>query len=389
MQIHQPKRCTTCGEQFLGTRALTAYRRSDNPKPFECDQCGRTFARLNNLTRHQTAKHRAPPIQSGGGAAAAALVDDPPNWRAMADLIQYTSLPEAEQSPLPIYQQKWAQIRTHFRRNNRLHDWYNFRLRDLQPATMATHLNDIFRDQRTVFKLNLSFGFLLRNQETGDLRDLAFPEPFVIAREADLQQVREALNNLDVLEWARQQRDNSKWVVEQITNVTFYVNKQRGHPIGCGRELPPYLKYNRRLQGLVWNRHGTLYQDMNLCIFRALALSNGCILQNLEKAAKDTVETYRAAHLTDENLQTFKGVQLDDVSDLERLFKKNIFVYALGPVQVDQDEEAEDEEDEHTAKLIYRSLGQYEGTVYLNLYENHFSYIYDISKYSHSYQCAR
>ena len=84
-----------------------------------------------------------------------------------------------------------------------------------------------------------------------------------------------------------------------------------------------------------------------------------------------------------------KEYNWNDLSDLERLFKKNIFVYALGPVQVDQDEEAEDKEDEHAAKLIYRSLCQYEGTVYLNLYENHFSYICDMAKYSHSYQCAR
>ena len=114
MQIHQPTQCTTCGKQFLGTCALTAHRRSDHPIPFECDQCGRTFACLNNLTRHQTAKHRAAPRQSGGGAAAAAAapVNEPPNWRTMADPIQYTSLPEEERSPLPIHQQKWAQICT-------------------------------------------------------------------------------------------------------------------------------------------------------------------------------------------------------------------------------------------------------------------------------------
>ena len=151
VQIHKPTRCTTCSGQFLGTRTLTAHRRIDHPKPFECDQCGRTFARLNNLTHHQTAKHPAALRQSGGGAAAAAApVNEPPNWRAMADPIQYTSLPEAERSPLPIYEQKWAQICTQFRRNNRLHDWYNFHLRDLQPATMMNRLNDIFRDQRTV-----------------------------------------------------------------------------------------------------------------------------------------------------------------------------------------------------------------------------------------------
>ncbi|XP_068671289.1 gastrula zinc finger protein XlCGF7.1-like [Montipora foliosa] len=100
VQIHQPRWCTTCGEQFLGTRALTAHRRSDHPKPFECGQCGRTFARLNNHMSHQTAKQGAAPRQSGGGAAAAP-VDEPPNWRAMADPTQYTSLPKEECSPLP------------------------------------------------------------------------------------------------------------------------------------------------------------------------------------------------------------------------------------------------------------------------------------------------
>ena len=34
-----------------------------------------------------------------------------------------------------------------------------------------------------------------------------------------------------------------------------------------------------------------------------------------------------------------KEYNWNDLSDLERLFKKNTFVYALGPVQVDQDEE--------------------------------------------------
>ena len=162
--------------------------------------------------------------------------------------------------------------------------------------------------------------------------------------------------------------------------MTFYVNKRRGHPIGCGRNLPPYLKYNRGIQGLVRNRHGTLYED-NLCFFRALALSNGCTLQNLEKAAKDTFQTYRAAHLTDQNIQ--KGVQLDDLSDLERLFKKNIFVYVMGPVKV------EEEEEEIMVKLLYRSVGTHEETLYLNLYQTHFSYICDMSKYSLSYQCSR
>jgi hypothetical protein len=57
----------------------------------------------------------------------------------------------------------------------------------------------------------------------------------------DLQQIRSALENLDVFEWARQQRPNSKWVVADITNATFYVTKLRDHPIGRSTRLPKYV----------------------------------------------------------------------------------------------------------------------------------------------------
>ena len=41
--------------------------------------------------------------------------------------------------------------------------------------------------------------------------DQVFEAPFQIT--TDLPHVREALQNLDVLEWVRQRRTNSKWVV--------------------------------------------------------------------------------------------------------------------------------------------------------------------------------
>ena len=120
-----------------------------------------------------------------------------------------------------------------------------------------------------MFKLNVSFGFILRNNETGALQyyyasrnnEQVFEELFQINTAADLQQVREALLNLDVLEWVRQRRPNSKWVVEQVTN------KLRGHPIGRGTYLPSYLAENHGLVALNRNHNnGKVYGD-NLCFF--------------------------------------------------------------------------------------------------------------------------
>ena len=152
-----------------------------------------------------------------------------------------------------------------------------------------------------MFKLNVSFGFILRNNETGALQyyyasrnnEQVFEAPFQITTAADLPHVREALLNLDVLEWVRQRRPNSKWVVEQVTNITFFVTKLRDHPIGRGQSLPHYIVENSGTDALDSNRQtGKIYSD-NLCFFRALALHNGCHPKNVERDAQHYYERYR------------------------------------------------------------------------------------------------
>ena len=75
-----------------------------------------------------------------------------------------------QQSFVPAYWRHWHQIRTRFNRQNRLSDWYNYRVSSLQPRELIQHLDKTFADQSSVFKLNVSFGFILRNNETGDLQ---------------------------------------------------------------------------------------------------------------------------------------------------------------------------------------------------------------------------
>ena len=51
---------------------------------------------------------------------------------------------------------------------------------------------------------SLDYGFFNGNRNMFHLNEQVFEEPFQITTAADLQQVREALLNLDVLEWVRQ-----------------------------------------------------------------------------------------------------------------------------------------------------------------------------------------
>jgi hypothetical protein len=100
---------------------------------------------------------------------------------------------------------------------------------------LVNNIQHIFEDQTTVFKLNLSFGFVLLNNETQQMQyhhssannSRVFDSPFQIHNREDLGQVREAMQNIDIHEWARQQRPNSKWVVMDITNALLRVSTYR------------------------------------------------------------------------------------------------------------------------------------------------------------------
>lgn len=142
--------------------------------------------------------------------------------------------------------------------------------------------------------------FILRNNETNQLQyhyasrnnNQAFDEPFLITTRADLEQLRQALTNLDVLTWAQQLRPNSKWIIDLITNMTFFVTKLRGHPIGRGKSLPHYIVENRGIISLDRSAQtGIQYQD-NLCFFRAMALHHGFHAKNLETETKKCFQRY-------------------------------------------------------------------------------------------------
>ena len=149
------------------------------------------------------------------------------------------------------------------------------------------------RDQTTVFKVNLSFGFILRNTETGDLQyfhasannNRVLDAPFQIGNENDTQQLIEQLQNIDYIEWIGQQRPTTKFVVDWVSNVAFFVTKVRGHPIGRTILLPRFIKRNMYIISLECDHHGVPYHDW-LCFFRCLALHCGARPTNLKTHTK-------------------------------------------------------------------------------------------------------
>ena len=104
-------------------------------------------------------------------------------------------------------------------------------------------------------------------------------------------------------------------MVERATNATIFVNRILQHPIGCvGIVLPPHIKRNPGIIGLDKDYQSIPYVD-NLCLFRCLGL-------HLGHDAKMLYDKY-----TDQPVETFEGVTVDELHKVETMFEVNIIVY--------------------------------------------------------------
>ena len=162
---------------------------------------------------------------------------------------------------------------------------YDYRLTTLDTTVLEAHLKIMSQEQTNSFKINLSYVFVLKNKYTGRYKyynsscnccGRYLDEPSLITNIKDFDVSLERIRETDVLQWAINQRPDSAWLCELVTNVTFFVNRFIDHPIGCvGMTLPVYIKKNEAIIGLEREpNHSKRYTD-NLCLFQCLALLSG------------------------------------------------------------------------------------------------------------------
>ena len=267
----------------------------------------------------------------------------------------------------------WGSIRTYVAQGP-VQTRYNHRLTTMDTRELQEPLRQLFEEQTTSFKLNLSYAFILKNKTTNRLKyyhssnnccGRLLEEPSLITNRGDFDRFLERIREPDILQWAFSQRPNSDWVCEHVTNATFFLNRIVQHPIGCvGVTLPDYVKNNKAIVGLEKDHYSAVYRD-NLCLFRCLALHLG----------RKVAALY--AEYTNTPVHAFVGVTLDDLHKVESKFETNVVVYQLVEIA----------NGKTMAELVRRSTGHYTETMYVNLHETHYSYIRDINMYCHSWRC--
>ena len=154
---------------------------------------------------------------------------------------------------------------------------------------------------------------------------------------------------------------DTKWRLYQNMNLLFFVNHLKHARLGAPLPLPNFVKYNR---GLI-----TVSSDENLCFFHCLAVFKGADWLDCKTKTRELFAQYAMNF----DVHNFSGIAIDDLVQIEDLFKVNVSIYQLS---------------EESARLVYRSRGLYQETMALNKYQNHLSLITDFKKYCAVYCCV-
>ena len=262
----------------------------------------------------------------------------------------------------------WTSIRT-FYKKGKVQSIFNFCYNQNLTVLIRKIIHQILQLQFHRFKINYSFGYILKNIHDNELRyyHASFNNSVMMETARLISKRQELIEFLNTLSeesfFEKINRPDSKWKVVDIPNITFYINHLKDAPLGAPISLPDYIKNNHGLRNVSAEDH--------LCFFRCLAVHQGANPHKCEQPAKNLFRAY-CIHFGVAPAD-FAGVQLFDFVHLEDFFELNLIAYEL---------------DGKVAKLVQRSRELYKETMRLNVYENHLSVIVDFEHYCGVYQCV-
>ena len=242
----------------------------------------------------------------------------------------------------------------------------NYAINTVNAEIVNEKLDHFFNTLKCAAKVNMAFGFILKNVEDGKYRyyyahenNTLLDRSKLVCTKEDLEKLKSYLNKTNVIESCTRERINTKWRFFKLTNLTVFGALLRDVPMGCkGAVLPEPLLKNRNLYCLTYSENTRQPYNDNLCLFRALALHK----HGNNKLEEETTKLFQLFMNEKEGLtpENFDGVSMDDIPLVEYVASINIFIYII-----------DIEDGKIIGELLRRSLQKYDDTVRLIKYNNH------------------
>ena len=142
-----------------------------------------------------------------------------------------------------LMKKHWTSIRT-FYKKGKVQSIFNFCYNQNLTVLIRKIIHQILQLQFHRFKINYSFGYILKNINDNELRyyHSSFNNSVMMETArliSNRQELIEFLNTLSEESFFEKiNRPDSKWKVVDIPNITFYINHLKDAPLGVPISLP-------------------------------------------------------------------------------------------------------------------------------------------------------
>ena len=257
-----------------------------------------------------------------------------------------------------------------------------FAVNNLTAQVIEEKLDRVLDKLKSVAKLNLALGFILKNIEDGKFRyfyahenNTLLEQSKLVGNKDDMVKLKEILKKTDVIESCTKERSNTKWTFFKLTNLSIFAALLRELPMGCkDAVLPESLLRNPSVNCLTYEQNTKKTYKNNLCLFRALSLH----FHGIERLEEETSKLFNLflVNSTYPDPSNFQRVCMDDISSVEDIVGVNIFMYDIDLI-----------DGAMVGELARRSIKKYEKNVQLIRYSSHIYYVDSIHALFKAFRC--
>ena len=120
------------------------------------------------------------------------------------------------------------------------HKVFNCAVKTLNETIVNEKFDRFLNNLKCAAKVNLAFGFILKNIEDGGFRyfyarenNTLLDRSKLVCSHDDLTKLKNFLNQTDVIESCSRERTNTKWRFYKLTNLTVFAALLKDVPMGC------------------------------------------------------------------------------------------------------------------------------------------------------------
>ena len=200
---------------------------------------------------------------------------------------------------------------------------------------MNEKLDHFFNILKCAAKVNLAFGFILKNIEDEGFRyfnahknNTLLDRSRLVCTQDDMVKLKSFLTKTDVIEFYSRERMNTKWRFYKLTNLTVFAALLKDVPMGCKNAvLPKLLLKNHTINCLTFEENMRQPYNENLCLFRAPALH----MHGNQQLEEETSKLFNLFIKKMDGLRAdqFQGVHMNDIPIVGDLLTLNILLYDI------------------------------------------------------------